>query len=119
VWGAVRDPRLVAALIGGNLVVILMTGGILAASLAAFGGSAPFGPILVSTIVVQTVASIVPVSGGGTALSAVGLSGALVALGVSEPVAISAALADQAAFMYLPAIPGWFATRHLARNDYL
>jgi undecaprenyl-diphosphatase len=119
VWGALREPRLMVRLVGGNVVVMLMAAGCLAASLAAFGGTAPFGAILATNIVVGTIASAVPVSGGGTAVAAVGLSGALVALGVSQPVAVAAVLANQLAFSYLPAIPGWFATRHLVRNDYL
>ncbi|MCU1461829.1 MAG: hypothetical protein JWO37_1904 [Acidimicrobiales bacterium] len=118
-WQSLRRPRLLALLVGGNIVVALMLGGCLAASLAAFGGSAPFGSILAVSIAVQTISALVPVSGGGTALSAVGLSGALVAMGVVRPVAVAAALTDQVVISYLPALPGWFATRHLLRNDYL
>jgi undecaprenyl-diphosphatase len=119
IWGALRAPRLVALLVGGNVVVALMVGGCLAASLAAFGESVPFGPILAVSVAVQQISQLVPISGGGTAVSAVGLSGALVALGVARPVAAAAALVDQVAITYLPALPGWFATRHLLRNDYL
>jgi uncharacterized membrane protein YbhN (UPF0104 family) len=110
---------LVALLVGGNVVVALMVGGCLAASLAAFGESVPFGPILAVSVAVQQISQLVPISGGGTAVSAVGLSGALVALGVARPVAAAAALVDQVAITYLPALPGWFATRRLLRNDYL
>jgi undecaprenyl-diphosphatase len=118
-WSAVRQPRLLALLVGGNVVVALMVGGCLAASLAAFGESVPFGSVLAVSIAVQTISALVPVSGGGTAVSAVGLSGALVAMGVGRPEAVAAALADQVVISYLPALPGWFATRHLLRNDYL
>jgi uncharacterized membrane protein YbhN (UPF0104 family) len=119
VWGVLREPRLVARLVGGNVAVMLLAAGCLAASLAAFGGTAPFGALLATNIVVGTIASAVPVSGGNTAVAAVGLSGALVALGVPHPVAVAAALGDQLAFSWLPAIPGWFASRHLVRHDYL
>jgi undecaprenyl-diphosphatase len=118
-WGALRQPRLVALLVGGNVLVALLVAGCLAASLAAFGEGAPFGSIVAISVAVGTIAQLVPISGGGTALSAVGLSGALVALGVARPVAVAAALADQVAITYLPALPGWFATRHLLQNDYL
>jgi uncharacterized membrane protein YbhN (UPF0104 family) len=118
-WGALREPRLVALLVGGNVAVTLLTAGCLAASLAAFDGYAPFGAILATSIVVSTVAAAVPVPGGGTALSAVGLSGALVALGVSQSVAVAATLAQQVTYFYLPAIPGWFAARHLVEHEYL
>jgi uncharacterized membrane protein YbhN (UPF0104 family) len=43
----------------------------------------------------------------------------LVAFGVREEVAVATALANQLIYFYVPAIPGWFATRHLARRDYL
>jgi uncharacterized membrane protein YbhN (UPF0104 family)/tRNA A-37 threonylcarbamoyl transferase component Bud32 len=119
IWAALRSPRSLALLIGGNVLVNLMVAGCLAACLAAFGESVPFGSVLVISIAVQTISQLVPVSGGGTALSAVGLSGALVALGVTRSVAVAAALADQVVFAYLPAVPGWFATRHLLRSDSL
>jgi undecaprenyl-diphosphatase len=119
IWAAIRQPRLVALLVGGNVVVALMVGGCLAASLAAFGEHAPFGPILAVSVAAGTFSQLVPFSGGGTALSAVGLSGALVALGVGRSVAVAAVLADQVAISYLPALPGWFATRHLFQGDYL
>jgi undecaprenyl-diphosphatase len=119
IWAALREPRSVALLVGGNVVVALMVGGCLAACLAAFGESVPFGSLLAVSIAVQTISQLVPISGGGTAVSAVGLSGALVALGVARSVAVATALADQLAFSYLPALPGWFATRRLLRDDYL
>jgi undecaprenyl-diphosphatase len=119
VWGVLREPRLVARLVGGNVAMMLLAAACLAASLAAFGGTAPFGALLATNIVVGTIASAVPISGGSTAVAAVGLSGALVALGVPHPVAVAAALGDQLAFSWLPAIPGWFACRHLVRHDYL
>jgi undecaprenyl-diphosphatase len=119
IWDTVRQPRLVALLVGGNVAVALMEAGCLAASLAAFGERVPFGPLLAVNIAVGTISSLVPISGGGSAVSAVGLSGGLVALGVARPIAVAAALTDQIAMIYLPAIPGWFATRHLLQNDYL
>jgi hypothetical protein len=32
---------------------------------------------------------------------------------------VAGVLANQLVFYYLPAIPGWFATRDLVRRDYL
>jgi len=49
----------------------------------------------------------------------VGLSGALVAVGVPQEAAVGAVLANQLVVTYLPAIPGWFATEDLIRRDYL
>ena len=47
------------------------------------------------------------------------MTGALVALGVHDQVAIAAILTNQIVLNYLPAIPGWLATRHLIKHDYL
>jgi hypothetical protein len=49
----------------------------------------------------------------------VGLSAVMVASGVREDIVVATVLANQLIYFYVPAIPGWFATRHLARQDYL
>ena len=114
-----RSPYKVALLIGGNVVATLLSTAFLFACVAAFGGDASFRALLAANIAVVTVASIVPIPGGGTAVGTVGLSAALVSFGVPEQVAVAASLANQLVYYYLPAIPGWFATRHLFRHDYL
>ena len=78
-----------------------------------------FSTLLVINMAVSTVASCVPVPGGNTAVSAVGLTGPLVAVGVPEAAAVAAVLLNQVIAIYLPAIPGWFATRDLNRKGYL
>jgi undecaprenyl-diphosphatase len=118
-WTAIRSPRLVALLLGGNVVAALFSGYCMLACLLAFGGHASFWAVLAAYLAIITIAAIVPIPGGGTAVSSVGLSGALVALGVPEEVAIAAVLVNQVVYNYLPAVPGWFATRDLARHDYL
>ena len=118
-WAALRSPRLVAMLLGGNIIAALFSGYCMIACLLAFGGHASFWAVLAAYIAIVTIASIVPIPGGGTAVSSVGLSGALVALGVPKEVAIAAVLVNQIIYNYLPAVPGWFATRDLARRDYL
>jgi hypothetical protein len=62
-------------------------------------------------------ASTVSIPGGGTAVGTVGLSAVLVSFGIPDNVAVATALANQ--LSYLPAIPGWFATKHLFQHDYL
>jgi uncharacterized membrane protein YbhN (UPF0104 family) len=75
--------------------------------------------LLAANVGVVTVASIVPIPGGGTAVGTVGLSAVLVSFGVREQVAVATALANQLVYYYLPALPGWFATKHLIRREYL
>ena len=87
--------------------------------LIAFGGHVSFWALLAANVAVVTIASIVPVPGGGTAVGTVGLSAVLVSYGVARDVAVASVLANQLVYYYLPAVPGWFATRSLLRRDYL
>jgi undecaprenyl-diphosphatase len=115
----VRSPRKLTLLVGGNALALALSTACLAACLLAFGGAASFWSLLAANIGVMTVASTVPLPGGGTAVGTVGLSAVLVSFGVPEHVAVATVLANQLTYYYLPAIPGWFATRHLLRHDYL
>jgi uncharacterized membrane protein YbhN (UPF0104 family)/tRNA A-37 threonylcarbamoyl transferase component Bud32 len=119
VWTVVRSPQRLALLLGGNVMATLLSTWCLQACLIAFDGHVSFWALLAANIGVVTIASIVPLPGGGTAVGTVGLSAVLVSFGVSRDVAVASVLANQLAFYYLPAVPGWFATRHLARLDYL
>jgi len=91
----------------------------LLACLHAFGSSLDFWTLLALNIGISLIASLVPVPGGGTAVSAIGLSGMMVALGVPTAAATAAILAHQVAVSYLPAIPGWFASNDLIRKRLL
>ena len=101
------------------LIVALLLGVCLSACLVAFGAHVSFWTVLALTIGITGIAALVPIPGGGTALSTVGLAGALVAVGVRQEAAVGAVLANQLVVTYLPAIPGWFATEDLIRRDYL
>jgi len=119
-WDAVRSPRRVALLVGGNVLASLLYAVCLLACLEAFGaGGVSFWSLLAVNIGIGTIASLVPVPGGGTAVSSVGLGGALVAFGVTKDAAVAAVLTNQMVVNYLPALPGWFATRRLMKRDYL
>jgi uncharacterized membrane protein YbhN (UPF0104 family)/tRNA A-37 threonylcarbamoyl transferase component Bud32 len=116
---ALRSPRQVALLLGGNVLATLLATWCLAACLIAFGGHVSFWPLLAANVGVITVASIVPIPGGSGAVGTVGLTAVLVAFGVRSDVAVAAVLANQLIYFYIPAIPGWFATRDLAHHDFL
>jgi len=119
IWEAVRSPRRVLLLLGGNLLTAVLYALCLMACIAAFGQGLPFWTMLAVNIGVSTIAGLVPVPGGGAAISAIGMSGVLAAFGVKESVAVAAVLTNQLATTYLPAIPGWFATRWLLEQYYL
>ena len=89
------------------------------ACVKAYGGSVDFAPILVANIIVGTIASLIPVPGGNTLVSAVGLSTALVAFGLSDTVAVAAVITQQLIATYLPGLPGWFATNDMLSHGYL
>jgi uncharacterized membrane protein YbhN (UPF0104 family) len=119
IWTAVRSRRQLGLIIGGNIAVSVLYGLCLKCCVSAFGGSLGFWTALAISIGVGTLAALIPIPGGGTAVGSVGIAGALVALGVSTQVAVAASLANQLTVNYLPAAPGWFATRYLLKHDYL
>jgi undecaprenyl-diphosphatase len=114
-----RSPQRVLLLIGGNVLVSLLYGLTLLACLHAFGGGLSFWTLLALSIAGTTLAQLVPMPGGGTAVASIGISGALIALGVPKEVAVATALTNQLVVAYLPAVPGWFATTHMFRRGYL
>jgi uncharacterized membrane protein YbhN (UPF0104 family)/membrane-associated phospholipid phosphatase/predicted Ser/Thr protein kinase len=116
---SLRSPGRVALLVGGNVAATIMSTWCLQLCLIAFGGHVSFWSLLAANVGVVTIASIVPVPGGGTAVGTVGLSAVLVSFGVAREVAVASVLANQLVYYYLPAVPGWFATRSLVRRDYL
>jgi uncharacterized membrane protein YbhN (UPF0104 family) len=75
--------------------------------------------LLAANIFVGTIASLIPIPGGNTAVSAVGLSGFLVAAGVPDSIAVAAILADQLVVSFIPAVPGWVATKDMFKRGYL
>jgi uncharacterized membrane protein YbhN (UPF0104 family) len=119
IWTVLRNPKRVALLFAGFATAALLYGWCLLACIEAFGGSLSFWTVLAANILVSNLASLIPIPGGSTAVSAVGLSGILVAAGVPNPVAVAAVLANQVVVTFLPAIPGWWATNRMLRAGYL
>ena len=119
IWAAIRSPRRLFQLFGGNIINALMYATVMMFCLYAFGGSIDFWTLLAINIFVGTIASLVPIPGGGTAVASVGMSGALTAAGISTEIAVAAVLANQLVANFIPAVPGWFATNNLLHDDYL
>jgi uncharacterized membrane protein YbhN (UPF0104 family) len=113
---ALRSPRQATLLVVGNLAAAFMSALCLYACVRAYGGSVDYWPLLVVNIVISTIASLIPVPGGNTIVSVMGLSAGLAALGVSDTVAVAAVLSQQIIATYLPALPGWFATNDMLRR---
>ena len=90
-------------LLGGSALAYVLYG--LALDCHAARRSAQYPSIwelIAANLGVTLVAALVPFPGGGTAVSSVGLSGALVALGVPETAAVGAVLVHQVLSQYLP-----------------
>jgi undecaprenyl-diphosphatase len=118
-WAALRTPSKVALLLIGNFGASIGYGLCLLACIVAYGGTISFWTLLAANIGISTIASLIPIPGGGTAVSSVGLSGVLIAYGVPESITVAAILTNQLIVSYLPAIPGWFATNHLFHEGYI
>ena len=103
-------------LLAGNVLVSILYTVCLLLCVKAYGSDVSFWSLLAVNIGIGTIAPLIPVPGGGTALSVVGLSGALAAFGVPDGVAIAAILTNQLVVNYLPAVAGWFATRDLLKQ---
>ena len=116
---ALRSPQRVLLLIGGNVAVSLIYGLTLLTCLYAFGATLSFWTVLALSIAGNTLAQLVPMPGGGTAVASIGISGALIAFGIPKDVAVATALSNQLVVAYLPAVPGWFATARMVRRGYL
>jgi undecaprenyl-diphosphatase len=119
IWAAIRSPRRLFQLFGGNILNALMYAAVMMFCLYAFGGEMNYWTLLAINIFVGTIASLVPIPGGGTAVASVGMSGALTAAGISTEIAVAAVLANQLVANFIPAVPGWFATNNLLKDDYL
>jgi glycosyltransferase 2 family protein len=119
VAAAVRSPRQLGLLVAGNAGSAILYCLCLFACLRAFGATSSLWTLLALSIGVRLLGALVPVAGAGAAVSTIGLSGALVAIGIDKDVAVTAALTNQFVVTYLPAIPGWLATRDLIARDYL
>jgi glycosyltransferase 2 family protein len=119
VWAAVKTPSRLALLIVGNVVAQCLYAASLLACLHAYGAGINFWTLLALNIGISVIASLVPIPGGGTAVSAVGLAGMVTAFGVPAAAASAAVLTHQLAVTYLPAIPGWFATNDLVKKGLL
>lgn len=119
IWSAIRSLRQVSLIVGGNLLVSLLYTFCLLACLHAFGVTLPFWTALAVYIGIGSLAALMPIPGGSAVVGGVGLTGVLIGLGVPTDAAVAATLANQLTVNYLPALPGWFATRHLLRHGYL
>jgi uncharacterized protein (TIRG00374 family) len=110
-----QHPRRLAQALGGALLLSIAYIGCLAASVAAFGGSAPFAKIAVVYLTGSALGSIIPTPGGLGAVETA-LTVGLTAAGVPSGVAVSAVLLFRLLTFWLPIPFGWAALHFLQRH---
>lgn len=109
-------PRQLAELFGGTLLVTVGYVGVLAVSVAMFGGSASWsqlGFVYLAVVVIGAVAT--TPSGVGAVELAMALL--LMKVGVEPGAAVCATIMFRVATFWLPLLPGWSATRRLRVAD--
>jgi uncharacterized membrane protein YbhN (UPF0104 family) len=113
---ALRSPRQLALLVGGNAATGLLYALSLWMCLYAFGVHPPFLTVMAINMGVSFAGALIPLPGGGSSTRAVGLTALIAGLGVHAQVAVAATLAYQLVGTYVPAALGWPATRDLLTN---
>ena len=109
-----RSPRQLVLLSAGSVAANIVYTLCLLAFLEAFATALSPWALLALTVGVMTASALVPVPRGGTALSAVSMSGVMTGLGLRLQVAV-----HQLVVTYAPALPCWFAARHLVQRTRL
>lgn len=111
-----RSPRQLSLLLGGSVLAYVLSSAALSATLLAFGQTLPISEVIAVSVGVTLVAALVPLPGGGGAVATVGLSGALISLGVPRSEAVATALMNPIVAQYATAVPGWIALRSLLKR---
>jgi uncharacterized membrane protein YbhN (UPF0104 family) len=115
---ALRTPRKLAMLIGGNIATELLFAGALGLFARSLGYPISLPDLLVINMSVSLLASFVPVP-GGVGVTEFGLTLGLTSAGMPEEAALAAVLLYRISSFYLPPVWGFFAMRWLQRNRYL
>ncbi|MEX1007942.1 MAG: lysylphosphatidylglycerol synthase domain-containing protein [Acidimicrobiia bacterium] len=114
-WHVMSTPRQLFLVLGGCFGAQILYALGLGASLAAYGGSLPFGELLFVCTGAGFLASIVPVP-GGIGVAEASLIAGLTAFGIAPDVASAAVVTYRLFTTYLPPIPGSYATKWLVAN---
>jgi uncharacterized membrane protein YbhN (UPF0104 family) len=115
---ALRTPRKLAMLLGGNIATELLFASALGLFARSLGYPISLPDLLVINMSVSLLASFVPVP-GGVGVTEFGLTLGLTSAGMPEEAALAAVLLYRISSFYLPPVWGFFALRWLQRNRYL
>ena len=115
---SLRSPAKVAMVFGGNALTQILYGLTLASAAAATGADVGIADAVLINTVVTVFAGVLPIP-GGIGVSEAGLTAGLVATGMTEPAALTAALLHRLMTAYVPPVGGFFAMRSLREQKYL
>ena len=114
----VRSPTKVVELLGGNLVAQVILAMVLGACVRAFGYHLALADLILVNTLASLLSGVLPIPGGIGVMEAA-ISYGLVAAGVPESAAVSAALLYRMVTFYLPPIWGAYAMRVLRQREYI
>jgi glycosyltransferase 2 family protein len=115
---ALRTPRKLTMLIGGNVATEILFATALGLFTRALGYPISLPDLLVINMSVSLLSSFIPVP-GGVGVVEFGLTLGLTSAGMPEEPALAAVLLYRISTFYLPPAWGFFAMRWLQRNQYL
>jgi glycosyltransferase 2 family protein len=113
-----RTPRRTLVILASALLSNLLFVSCLWLALRAYGAELPLTTLIAVNWVAGTLGSVSPVP-GGLGVAEAGLVAGLTASGIPADVAVAAALTHRLVTFWLPPIAGWFALRHLQREELL
>jgi uncharacterized membrane protein YbhN (UPF0104 family) len=113
-----REPLDIVHLLVPAVVLPLVHGVVVFYASSAFGPSPPLIPVMFVTMTALAVGSLAPVPEGFVAADSVMVLG-LSSCGVAPVAAVGATLAWRVVMVWLPLVPGLFATRQLIRDGVL
>jgi uncharacterized membrane protein YbhN (UPF0104 family) len=113
-----RSAKKDGMIFGGNLYAQILQAIILGLCLRAFGEHASLAGLILVNTFVSLFAGLMPVP-GGMGVAEAGFTAGLVALGVSNPAAVSTAIAFRLVTFYVPPIWGTFAMRWLRKHAFV
>lgn len=112
------DPRRMARLVGGAILINAMYIGALDMSVLAVGGEVEPGAVALVYLGGSVFTAVSPTPGGLGAVEAALVAG-LTFVGVAPAPAVAGVLVFRLLTYWLPVLPGWFALRGLRRRGHL
>ena len=113
-----RSPSKVLELFLGNLTAQVLLAIVLGLCLRSFGEEASLADLILVNTLASLLAGLLPIPGGIGVMEAA-IRGGLIAVGVSEPAAVSTAILFRIITFYLPPLWGGVAMRRLRRHEYV